>query len=150
MTKNQSKESHKGKKLAKLWQLWPKSHSKREPFRQKIIQPNFVVCLHERSNANRNSAEMKAELRQEEDEDYPVLPGIVQDIVDVLSVFRDPGSNHFLRYITAEDIATEFREGRNKHGSAKRTARGSLRRHSVASTEKKIAKNHQLANYSRR
>ena len=66
-----------------------------------------------RLNTNRNSAEMKAELRQaEEEDDYPPLPGIVQDIVDVLSVFRDPGSNHFLRYITAEDIAKEFREGR--------------------------------------
>ena len=47
----------------------------------------LAVC-HYRLNTTRDSAEMKAELRQEEDEDYPVLPGIVQDIVDVLSVFR--------------------------------------------------------------
>ena len=54
---------------------------------------------------------MRAELRQAAEEE-PTLPGIIQDIVDTLSVFRDPGSNHFLRYITNEDIGKEFREGR--------------------------------------
>ena len=56
---------------------------------------------------------MKAELRQApQQRDDPVFPGIIQDIVDALSVFRDPGSNHFLHYITTEDISKEFREGR--------------------------------------
>ena len=64
------------------------------------------------NNNNNNNADLKAELRQAEED--PLLPGIIQDIVDVLSVFRDPGSNHFLRYITNEDIGKEFREGRKQ------------------------------------
>ena len=64
------------------------------------------------SNINKD-ADMKAELRQApQQRDDPVFPGIIQDIVDALSVFRDPGSNHFLHYITTEDISKEFREGR--------------------------------------
>ena len=64
------------------------------------------------SNINKD-ADLKAELRQApQQRDDPVFPGIIQDIVDALSVFRDPGSNHFLHYITTEDISKEFREGR--------------------------------------
>ena len=75
------------------------------------------------ANSNKNNnAELKAELRQAEEE--PLLAGIIQDIVDELSLFRNPGSNHFLRYITTEDIGKEFREGRKSHQTKKGAGRG--------------------------
>ena len=76
------------------------------------------------ANSNKNNnAELKAELRQAEEEQEPLLAGIIQDIVDELSLFRNPGSNHFLRYITTEDIGKEFREGRKSHRTQKGAGR---------------------------
>ena len=58
-----------------------------------------------------DNAGLNAELRQEEPLE---LPGILGDIVDALSVLRS-GPNHFLRYITTEDIGKEFDKGRVEH-----------------------------------